>query len=65
MPLEGEILDYPPSNIYVPKRMPQPCRATREEDEPIGIEEPIGLPVNLQGGDKTGLESDIWFKQDD
>jgi len=57
MPREGEIIDYPPPNVYVPKKMPEECKAAREEADPIG------KPVKLQGG--NGRVSDVWFKQDD
>ena len=33
---ENEKLDYPLPNIYVPKQVPQPCKAERKEDDPIG-----------------------------
>ena len=59
LPKETEVLDYPPPNPYVPKSVPQPCRAAREEDAPIG------KPTLLAGGDSTLAVSDIWFKQDD
>lgn len=44
----------------MPKRVPQPCKAAREE----GVA--IGKPVKLRGAsEETGLQSDVWFKQDD
>jgi len=36
MPKAGELLDYPPPNHNVPKRIPQAFKAAREEDAPIG-----------------------------
>ena len=56
MPLEGENLDYPPPNMYVPQRIPEACKVAREADQPIG------LPVRLQESGEDGLKSDVWFK---
>ena len=57
MPREGEVLDYPPPNMYVPTRIPQQRKASRNEGDSIG------KPIKLQG-DNDG-KSDVWFKQDD
>ena len=44
----------------MPQRVPHPCKAAREESEAIG------KPVKLTSANQqTGLQSDVWFKQDD
>ena len=57
MPRVGEVLDYPPPNVYVPTRIPEQRKNVRNEGDPIG------KPLKLQGGDDG--KSDVWFKQDD
>ena len=58
LPGAEEALAYPPPNLYVPARMPQPCRAPRNE------EDPIGKPVRVAMLEETS-KSELWFKQDD
>ena len=57
MPRVGEVLDYPPPNVYVPTRIPEQRKNVRNEGDLIG------KPIKLQGGDDG--KSDVWFKQDD
>ena len=45
MPKDGERLDYPTVNTFVPDKMPKSMKAPRKDDEPIG------KPVKLQRGE--------------
>ena len=45
MPKDGERLDYPTVNTFVPDKMPKSMKASRKDDEPIG------KPVKLQRGE--------------